>query len=469
MAGSIWARVTLGLCGAALLVIGLSCGNVATTTTAPSGPPQPMPTAQGTPVTPVAPPAATTAKKTKPATSVEAAKVLDLSQLPLMPNADEPSHRHLAGLNYFVQAPLKEAFNFHVQQLEKLGWKEVAPNNSSDDYASAMLGKDDFLISLSVGKIDDKAMVNIVNLGNVRPASLPVPADAKQFYSDPQSALYLSEASPEDAQAAVRKLLTEDGWLPYGEAGDALFFRQNAIRLTASAGAAPAQDNKTMISYSLTLLSRELHAPTEKVEHVSYSDQPAQLTFEAQMTEEEVVEYYKKVLEPEGWKPTTEQANKIDFEKFLIFRNSAKDLMELTLRDLGEGKTRVMLEFQTAAEVAALEKRIDEEIAKKKAEANKPLPKYALALPAKAADVQADKSTIEFSVPSGTAKDAAIKIGDALKSAGWEGSFQAQEDLLGAASFSKDSQTISLDYNDTGVLPAEISIRAIGVELEVKQ
>jgi hypothetical protein len=458
-------RNILAVCGGTLLLTALGCG--ATTATTPAGPPPPNPTVQATPAQPAPVAEAPSGSAAEPATSVAAAKVIDLGKLPLHAKAEPPAQKHLAALSYVVPAGIKEAFGFHQQQLEKQGWKEVTPLSSSDDYAAATYAKGGYLVAMSAMNIDGKSMVHLTNLGNVPPKSLPVPADAKLFYGGNESVMYVTESTPEETRAALQKLLIDAGWLPYGEAADSLFLRKKAILLTATAGAAPAQGGKTMITYSTVLMRREMPAPTEKVTDVSYSDEPLQVTFDAQMTEDEVVDFYKKQLAPEGWEPTTEQANKIDFEKFLIFRNPGKDLMEVTLRDLGEGKTRVALEFQTAEEVAAEEARFKEALAKKKKEENKPLAKVAVKLPAKAENVAAEKSSLEFTVPSGTARAAAKELAAALQAAGWNGEFTIAEDVAGAAMLTKDDHTISLDYNDTGVLPAEITVRAIGVELEV--
>jgi hypothetical protein len=38
--------------------------------------------------------------------------------------------------------------------------------------------------------------------------------------------------------------------------------------------------------------------------------------------------------------------------------------------------------------------------------------------------------------------------------------------MAGALSFSKENQSLSISYTDTGVMPAEISLSAMGAELE---
>ena len=41
--------------------------------------------------------------------------------------------------------------------------------------------------------------------------------------------------------------------------------------------------------------------------------------------------------------------------------------------------------------------------------------------------------------------------------------------MAGALSFSKETQQVSIHYTDTGIMPAEITISAMRVELERRQ
>ena len=58
---------------------------------------------------------------------------------------------------------------------------------------------------------------------------------------------------------------------------------------------------------------------------------------------------------------------KIGFKDIMIFRNPAKDLLELEVRSV-DGSTRGLLKYQTAVEVEAMEKRIKEKMERVKAE-----------------------------------------------------------------------------------------------------
>jgi hypothetical protein len=208
--------------------------------------------------------------------------------------------------------------------------------------------------------------VTITNHGNVQLDKLPVPADAKPMFAGPATAMFATDASPADAAAACGKLLAEKGWQPYGSAGDAHFFKQNAIRLTAQISSAPAQGGKTMIQYSSELMSADLPAPPA-ASRVQYADSTKELSFDTRASLADVAQYYRTELAKSGWQATTDNPIKIDFRQELIFRNPAMDLLELKLH-AADQVTRGTLKFLSAAEVEEIEKRIKEKLEKKKAE-----------------------------------------------------------------------------------------------------
>ena len=115
----------------------------------------------------------------------------------------------------------------------------------SDQSCSGAFGKDGFRISVATspsyepgaaGSVD----IRLTNHGNVDLSKLPVPPGSKPLYSFPAVAAYVSEKPVKETSDAIRTLLTADGWVPYGHAGDSLFFKKNAVKLTAWPSAAPA-------------------------------------------------------------------------------------------------------------------------------------------------------------------------------------------------------------------------------------
>jgi hypothetical protein len=322
-------------------------------------------------------------------------------------------------------------------------------------------------------------LVNIQNFGNIKPGQLPVPPGVKSVYVGDSSAMYVTEAAVPATADAVRKLLLAQGWVPYGTAGDSTWFKQNAIRINATVSVAPAQGGKTMISYSSELMSADLPAPPDAAE-LRYTDQNQELSFETAADKDAVIAYYRKTLATTKWEPTLEHTVQIDDKDEMIFRNPAKDMLTLALSSASHDKLSVSLSFQSAAEIAELDRKIKEEAparkaafeakkaeeAKQEAEANKPLPKAAVILPADAKGVEQTKDEIKFTVGNGKAKAAAESLRKQFSEAGWKEDLGTLNAMAGALSFSKEKQSLTISYTDTGVMPAEISLSAMGAELE---
>lgn len=404
-----------------------------------------------------------------PATVEAAAAVLSLETLPLVAGAETPSNRCLAGLSYQAKSTIKEGFAFHKKQLEARGFSELPNATVTDEYASSTFGKDGFRIAVAVmpfyGKPGSGQIgITLQNLGNVELGSLPVPAGVKPLYEFPATRALLTDLTPDEAAAKVGELFTSDGWERYGSAGDVQFFRKNAVRVTAQVAAAPAQQGKTAITYTAELLSAELPAPPDAT-RVQYSDSTKQLSIDTPATADQVVDYYRDRLAPTGWKATTDRPVVDRFQSFLIFRNPAGELLELTLAEVDELR-RVKLRHQSAAEVEAesLKAKALAEAAKMKKDA--PNPKVTIELPVGAKVGEPTARSIEFTVAAGSARALVISLGKTLTAEGWKESVSSLDPMAGALGFTKGRGSISIDYIDIGLGPAEISITGIGVELE---
>jgi len=405
-------------------------------------------------------------KAGSPATPAEARKTLDLAALPLMDQAERPSQRNLAGLVYTARGDVNGAFEFHRKQLIERKWTELPGGYVSDQAASASFRRDGFSLSLSVFPAGKPGLVSVTlnNHGNVAFGTLPVPSGAKPFYGGPVNLAYLAESPVAETAELCRKRLLEQGWQPYGRAGDTEFFKQNGVRLALRVTTAPAQGGKTVLDYSSLLMSVDLPAPAE-AESLQYADSTTQLSFETKATGAEVVDFYRQALARSAWEATTKSANKLGFKEVLIFLNPQKDLLALELQDR-DGKCQVRLKHQTAAEVAELDKRLDAGAERRKQENSKPLPKLALALPRDASNVKVARSGIEFNVGNSRAKPVVEAWRAQLLKDGWKERAVTLDPVAGSASFTKGNQHLTLIYSDVGFVPAEVSIQAIGVELE---
>ena len=270
--------------------------------------------------------------------------------------------------------------------------------------------------------------------------------------------------------------------MPYGNAGDSDFFKQNAILATATMSSAPAQGGKTMIQYSNQLISSDIPAPPN-VEDLRYVDEPPELTF-ATTNQDAIVDFYRKTLAAAGWKSTMEKMVDVDGKPTMIFRNPAKEMITLAVPyDYGSGKLGVSVRFQSATELAERDRKMKEmaprliaeaeaKAAKEAAEAaalaekNKP-PKITVTLPAGAKDVKQTNDSIKFTLGKGKAKAAIESLRAQFRDAGWKEDHASMAAMAGTLLFSKEGGgSINVTYSDTGFMPTEVSVSAFRAELE---
>ncbi len=305
-----------------------------------------------------------------PATAEQAAGVLDLSQLTLLEGADENPTRTVANLTYQLdKGDVASVFGSYQKELAKQGWKETSHDTSvTPQSASTSLRKKGFVVSLSVFSASPpKINVSILDHGNVNLDALPRPPGTKPVYVGDLSAMYVTDGPVAETSTTLRKLLLERGWKPYGSAADTSWFKQNAVRLGATVSSAPAQGGKTMISFSSELMSADLPAPPD-ANDLRYADSTKELTFDSAADKKEIVAFYRNELASSHWEPTLEKLVDIDERPTMIFRNPGKDMLTLSFSTEREGRTPVSLQFQTAAEIAELERRLNEQAAKFRAQ-----------------------------------------------------------------------------------------------------
>ncbi len=387
------------------------------------------------------------------ATVEEIAKIIDLKTLPIPEGAVVTGERHLGSLNYEISGDLKPALEFQRKQLVTLGWKELSGSMTEPAYCSASFQKSNFTVTVMsyAGSTPDKksSQVFINSIGNVNLSKLPVVKGAKSTHSTVAAAGYTTELKTAEAGDATRKLLLDSGWEPYGSQSVppdsvVMAFKRNAIRLTVFAGAAPAQQGKVMISYSVNVMAADIPAPPN-AEMVGLDDTTKTLRFESPDEYDAVAKFYQQRLAKQGWKSTTGDlvTAKDDFQRptgVLIFRNAAKDLMTLNLERIND-KTHGRMSHLTAAEVVAVEQR-EKAAAEKFVAENKAREEAAQTKPAakKPAMKAGAKSDVGFPDVDALIKDA---VGDALKDAGI-GSDKAKK---GANAAAKDVVSIPIPDN----------------------
>jgi hypothetical protein len=417
-----------------------------------------------------------------PATVEQAAKVLDLSKFPLMDGAKPLEVPQVANLFYLAAGDAKTAFEFNRKALVAQGWKELPNSSVTDQSASGMFSRSGFVVFVTVTPHSDgNVQVRLLNQGNVKPGTLPVPPKAKPVYVGDSTAMYETEAAVPATVDACRNLFVAQGWVPYGDAGDSAVFKQNANLATVTVSSAPARGGKTTIQYTNQLISADIPAP-QGVEDLRYVDEPPELTFTT-TNQDAIVDFYRKMLATAGWKSTMDHMVDVDEKPTMIFRNSGKDMLTLAATGVLSGKLLFSVRFQSGAEIAERDRKIKELAPKLRAEAeakaakeakeaaelaekNK-VPKVAVTLPADAKNVKQTSESIKFTLGKGKAKAAVESFRKQFRDAGWKEDVASVTGMSGVVHVSKEGgPSVSITYSDTGFMPTEVSLSAFRAELE---
>ncbi|MCA9192135.1 MAG: hypothetical protein KDB03_10245 [Planctomycetales bacterium] len=402
-----------------------------------------------------------------PATVSEAKKVVDLSAIKLIGKDPQINTREVAFLSYSCNGAVESITKELIEQLKQLSFKENGDSTITPQYASATMSSGAFTLSLSImpSGQGDQVLVNVQNHGNVSLAALPRPKDAKEVYATPVVAAYLASGSVEDTTKQYLRLFTEAGWEPYGTDAVGFYVRKNAVRVQAFIGEAPAQGGKTMVQLSSIQMSASIPTPSE-CELISYTDSTKTVLLQTKKSEAEVIEFYKLTLGKDRWKATTDQPFKVDFWDHMIFRNPEKDLIEIEFKEI-DGKTQATVEFQTAAQVDALEQRaklaMQERAEAKKAEEAKAAAQIAtleVTAPQGAKLGDHSESKISYSIGAGKAKTAVTAWLKGIESQGWKLTTNVNEGIVGDFVLNRGESEIHVTFTDTGFGNAEIEISA---------
>ena len=376
----------------------------------------------------------------------------------------------MTSLAYQVKAGLKPAFGQVKKQLTERGWQEESGSSVTDDYASGVFTKNGYHTSVTIMPSTPPGIadVRLQQHGNIDLATLPAGPDSKPLYVGPLSAIYNTPNSAEKAADWIRDTLTKAGWEPYGGRVNLQEFRNRGVILTTLVTDAVAPSKGSNIQYSTRMVSVEIPAPPD-AEQIQFADDSNQLSFDAKPDADAIAEFYRKSLAKYSWKATTENWIQDKFSKSMIFRNEAGDLLLMEHKDI-DGMSRLFVRHQTAAAVEEEGKRF--QAAKEKAMKDKDAPKDVLrvkiAIPKGAKGDTKSGTTARWTVPNGSAIKFAKAIRQALEEEGWKEASGTLDPLAGVLLLEKKDATITIDYTDTGFLPAEFNIRASQCELEFK-
>jgi hypothetical protein len=317
-----------------------------------------------------------------PATVEEAARLLDLRTFPVLEDPKFSGKPTLGGLTYKAKGDTKTALEFQRKHLTERGWKELPDSRFKPEYAQSHFTHDGFIVSVSVSQSDKEpgtVDVSLHNYGNVRPGKLPVAADVKpeRGVGPYGGASYVTTAKVADIADACRKLLVDKGWQPYGVDTDedkigsdiSQEFKWNAILLRVSVSTHKNRPGLTMIHYDTRLLSADLPAPaTADLKTLRYDDTNGTLDFDTTDKVDAVGTFYVDTLAKQNWKPTTDPKGQTELS--LVFRNPAKDLITLDAK-VENDVTQVHLRYFTAKLVEELNRRIEEDKAKRAKDSKK--------------------------------------------------------------------------------------------------
>jgi hypothetical protein len=435
-------------------------------------------TSSALPAIPAELPASVDATLPEPATVAEAVKLLDLSTFPIIESNETTRQRRQVGqLIYTANHGLAETFEFQRKHLKELGWEELpgADKSLQDGNPQAAYSRDGFVVSMSVSETSSmnksQTYVAIQNHGNVATGKLPVPAGAQTHYASPRQTIYIAAAPEAETAQACRQLLLDKGWKPYGKTEKTMYFKRNAVQLSADVRSFDNQPGKTYITYSTELLSADLPLPAE-ADDPEYADSLKRLTFQVSGNAvEKLVAFYKDELARQGFKATTEPIGNKNVA--LVFRNDAKEMITLDM-DLSNGLTRASLQHYSAAEMAEMDRRHKEAVAKrgkleeearrigaedlvgadlewleKELTRRKAIPKIVLPIPGKAKKVeQRNAENIEITVALGAGKTVVEALGKHFQAAGWREDKVELGDEDGSLRISKGEASLTFEYRD---------------------
>ncbi len=160
-------------------------------------------------------------------------------------------------------------------------------------------------------------------------------------------------------------------------------------------------------------------------------------------------------------------------------------MLTLSIPSAYSGKVYTSVRFQSGAEIAERDRKIKEMAPKLRAaaeakaakeakeaaelaEKNK-VPKVAVTLPAGAKDVKQTNDSIKFTLGKGKAKAAIESFRTQFRDAGWKEKVASIEAMAGTVLFSKEDQSVTITYSDTGFMPTEVSLSAFRAELEATE
>jgi hypothetical protein len=175
----------------------------------------------------------------KPTTLANAVKVIDISKLPRMNNAEKfKYHKELyalpIGTSYRVPESNEAVAGFYRKLLTDAGWKELNHGTEMDNLSRLYFEKEGYLLGLSAShqKQDKLTDATLMNYGNVDVRQLPYPPGARFSTNRAEFVNTETTLSVDEAMAFFKTELGKLGWKEGTKSAGTQRFVQNAQELT---------------------------------------------------------------------------------------------------------------------------------------------------------------------------------------------------------------------------------------------
>lgn len=401
---------------------------------------------------------------TRAATVKEVASVLDLSNHLITSNVAEVTHSNLASQSIKARGNIIELAQKVDAELAKRGLKKMDGSSFTEAYCSAIYQKSGFTFSLMAMPTGEaEVAITISNLGNVDIGKLLKIDGLKVLYAQPFSAMFEIKLSVEKSKQACRAALERDGWEWFGDTEVSFFMRKNAVRVQIMCSPSPTDDTYTMLTVSAEQLSSALPL-IKDLTRIAYADTTQVIDGDSRLPPDQLLAQYRKTLESNSWKATTEQPVKIDFREHLIFRNEQKEFAELRVHTV-DSLTRFDLKFMSAKQferenqlamrtAAEAKAKLDAENRRMENPTKIVLEKLQPAVPKNGAS----KQSVEFTVKSGSAQKIVSEWLKLQKADGWKAETTIDTREIGDYQLKKDDMIVSVSFADPGFIPGEVTI-----------
>ena len=256
----------------------------------------------------------------KAATFAEGKKIIDLNRFVRLGTSE--GHGSSADLVYVEpdkadQVCGDESESFYRENLKLAGWTEDDASTDLDDEARLVFAKEGYLLSCNIRKQDDKSVVRLENMGNVRAADIPRLPDASERTREPANDILYETQTPLDKatefyRQAVREARLERDRVE-GRTGQqpAPGLRKNAIEMKVDLGVERVRVRSRLFgeivpraaSEELTLRMVDLRKlPRFKDAAAAKRVDSAHLEYVAPGTTMEVRNYHRQQFQYSGWR-----------------------------------------------------------------------------------------------------------------------------------------------------------------------